>query len=44
MTTKYFSSGWDEEGVRRVLAHYETHAEKGALAEDETRGRKEAEP
>jgi len=27
--------GWDEERVRRVLAHYEMQSEDEALAEDE---------
>ncbi|MBI3660553.1 hypothetical protein HY230_08795 [Candidatus Acetothermia bacterium] len=27
--------GWDEERVKRVLAHYETQTEAEALAEDE---------
>ena len=30
-----FPPGWDEERVRRVLAHYEGQSEEGALAEDE---------
>jgi len=32
--TKY-PTGWDEERVRRVLAHYETQTEEEAVAEDE---------
>ena len=28
-------SGWDEEKVRRVLAHYEYQTEEDALLEDE---------
>jgi hypothetical protein len=30
-----FPPGWDEERVRRVLAHYEEQTEEEALAEDE---------
>ena len=30
-----FPPGWDEEKVRRVLAHYETQTEEEATAEDE---------
>ncbi len=30
-----FPSGWDEERVQKVLAHYETQTEDEALAEDE---------
>jgi len=35
MTNKHFPPGWDEERVRRVLAHYETQTEDEAVAEDE---------
>jgi len=28
-------AGWDEEKVRRVIAHYEDQAEEEAVAEDE---------
>jgi hypothetical protein len=35
MTNKHFPPGWDEERVRRVLAHYETQTEEEAVAEDE---------
>ncbi len=35
MTNDHFPSGWDEERVRRVLAHYETQTEEEAVAEDE---------
>lgn len=35
MTNKNFPPGWDEERVRRVLAHYETQEEEKAAAEDE---------
>lgn len=30
-----FPPGWDEERVRRVLAHYEGQTEEQAVAEDE---------
>ena len=30
-----FPPGWDEERVRRVLAHYEEQTETEAVAEDE---------
>ena len=30
-----FPSGWDEDRVRRVLAHYEEQTEEEAVAEDE---------
>jgi hypothetical protein len=30
-----FPEGWDEERVRRVLAHYEEQTEDQAVAEDE---------
>ena len=30
-----FPSGWDEERVRRVIAHYEYQSEEEAVAEDE---------
>jgi len=35
MTNKYFTPGWDEKRVRRVLAHYETRVEGEAVAEME---------
>ena len=35
MTNRHFPLGWDEERVRRVLAHYETQTEEEAVAEDE---------
>jgi hypothetical protein len=35
MSENKFPSGWDEEKVRRVLAHYEDQTEEDALAEDE---------
>ena len=30
-----FPAGWDEERVRRVLAHYEHQTDEEAVAEDE---------
>ena len=38
---KYFPPGWDEERVRRVLAHYETQTEEEAVTEDERAFREE---
>lgn len=35
MKKSQFPAGWDEERVRRVLAHYETQTEEEAVAEDE---------
>jgi hypothetical protein len=35
MSESKFPSGWDEEKVRRVLAHYQDQTEEDALAEDE---------
>ncbi len=35
MKQSKFPQGWDEERVRRVLAHYEQQTEEEALAEDE---------
>lgn len=35
MKQRRFPSGWDEERVRRVLAHYEAQTEEEAVAEDE---------
>jgi len=35
MVNKHFPPGWDEERVRRVLAHYETQTEDEAVEEDE---------
>ena len=35
MSQSKFPSGWDEEKVRRVLAHYEEQNEEDALLEDE---------
>ena len=35
MKQSKFPPGWDEERVRRVLAHYEHQTEEEAVAEDE---------
>ena len=35
MRENRFSPGWDEERVRKVLAHYEEQTEAEAVAEDE---------
>lgn len=35
MRESQFPKGWDEERVRKVLAHYEEQAEEEAVAEDE---------
>lgn len=35
MSQSKFPPGWDEERVRRVLAHYEEQTEEDALLEDE---------
>ena len=35
MKQNKFPPGWDEERVRRVIAHYENQTEEQALAEDE---------
>ncbi len=35
MKQSKFPPGWDEERVRRVLAHYEQQTEEDAAAEDE---------
>lgn len=35
MKQSKFPPGWDEERVRRVLAHYEQQTEAEAVAEDE---------
>jgi hypothetical protein len=35
MNEPKFPPGWDEERVRRVLAHYEHQSESDALLEDE---------
>ena len=36
MSQTRFPPDWDEERVRRVLAHYEEQTEEEATAEDET--------
>ena len=35
MSSGRFPPGWDEERVRKVLAHYETQTQAEAVAEDE---------
>jgi len=35
MRQSKFPPGWDEERVRRLLAHYEEQTEEEAVAEDE---------
>ena len=35
MSQQSFPPGWDEERVKRVLAHYEQQSEEAAVAEDE---------
>ena len=35
MTRSKFPPGWDEQRVKRVLAHYEEQSEEEAVAEDE---------
>ena len=35
MKTDKFPKGWDENRVRRILAHYEAQTEEQAVAEDE---------
>ena len=35
MRQSQFPQGWDEQRVRRVLAHYEDQTEDEAVAEDE---------
>lgn len=35
MRKNKFPPGWDQEGVRKVLAHYEQQTEEEAVAEDE---------
>lgn len=35
MKQSEYPSGWDEERVRRVIAHYERQTEEEAVAEDE---------
>jgi hypothetical protein len=36
MKQSKFPPGWDEERVKRVLAHYEFQTEEEAVAEDES--------
>ena len=35
MRQSRFPDGWDEDRVRRVLAHYESQSDEEAVAEDE---------
>lgn len=35
MMKKNFPQGWDEERVKRVIAHYDNQSEAEAIAEDE---------
>jgi len=35
MSQQGYPPGWDEERVKRVLAHYEQQSEEEAVAEDE---------
>jgi hypothetical protein len=35
MSENKFPTDWDDQKVRRVLAHYESQSEEDALAEDE---------
>ena len=35
MKQSKFPQGWDEERVKKVLAHYESQSEAEAVAEDE---------
>ena len=35
MEQNKFPPGWDEERVKRVLAHYDSQSEEEAVAEDE---------
>jgi type II secretory pathway component PulC len=35
MKQSRYPTGWDEERVRRVIAHYEAQSEEEAVAEDE---------
>jgi type II secretory pathway component PulC len=35
MKQNRFPPGWDDERVRRVIAHYESQTEEEAVAEDE---------
>ena len=42
MRQKKFPPGWDEERVRKVIAHYEQQNEEEAVAEDEAAFQKPA--
>ncbi|HUT09749.1 MAG TPA: hypothetical protein VMY42_04575 [Thermoguttaceae bacterium] len=35
MSKTPYPAGWDEDRVRRVLAHYETQSDEQGMAEDE---------
>ena len=35
MNESKFPSGWDEQRVKRILAHYESQTDEEAVAEDE---------
>lgn len=35
MTKQQLPDGWDEERIRKVIAHYENQTDEEALAEDE---------
>ena len=43
MSQQSFPPGWDEERVRRVLAHYEQLGEEEGVAEDEAAFEKDGE-
>ena len=43
MTKQGYPPGWDEERVKRVLAHYEQQSEEEAVAEDEAAFEKKGE-
>lgn len=36
MTQNQFPSGWDEQKVKRVIAHYEEQTDEEAVMEDES--------
>jgi hypothetical protein len=44
MTQQKFPSGWDEERVKRLLAHYEGLSEDAQVAEDEAAQDQEERP
>ena len=44
MNENRFPRGWDEERVRRLLAHYEQQSEEEAVAEDEAAAESETDP